>query len=449
MNAFESALGAAARDLVRAGDRVLVAASGGADSTALAAGLALQARALSIEIVLGHVDHQLRPDSADDAAVVQSLASKLGVGILLRAVIVPAGRGGLEERARVVRHAALREMAREARCTRIATGHTQDDQAETVLLRLTRGAGLAGLSAMAAQTLDDIPVLRPLLGLSRKSARDYCADRALSFVDDSTNADRRFARNRIRADVMPSLAALNPRVAEALARTAMQAAADETCLAALAERALENARRNDGFDRVVLAALPRPLLVRALRALYVAAHGNARRLSSRHLAALEKAAQGAGPASVDLPDGLVARARYDRFQIAPLTVVTSVDIFDPIAVPGPGSYLFGAVTLEIEEGAHGEVIIDTARVPMPWTLRALSPGDRFHPLGALGRRKLKEFLIDAKIPREARATFPILVDGYGNVVWVVGLRVSQAAAPPWTRPVSLRCSYGTAISARS
>lgn len=450
-DALLSSLGEAARRLLPRG-RVLVAASGGGDSTALAGGLVELAAELGVEVALGHVDHGLREGSAADAGVARALAARLGAPFGVRKVSVPPGRGGLEERARTARYAALAELAAELGCLALVTGHTRDDQAETVLLRLVRGAGTAGLAgipestplrALAGPGAPDVPVVRPLLGVSRAETRAWCAGRGFAFADDPTNHEPRFARNRLRAEVMPRLASLNPRASEALARAARHLAADERLLSHLAARALADATDAGGTSVAALLALPEPLRRRALRQLYAAARGDERRLSERHILSLERALSATGPHSVDLPGALVVAVAYGKVRVeegepesgrheppAPET---------PLRIDGPGAWTTRFGELSVSEGAEPRaLVVDVVRAPLPWTLRPRAPGDRFHPLGAPGSRKLKAFLIDARIPRAARASLSLVVDRDGRVVWIVGLRASQAAAPPWERPMSLR-----------
>jgi len=218
---------------VRAGDPLVVAFSGGADSLGLLALLArLPAeRRPALEAI--HVDHGLRPDSAAAAARALEAAGRLGVPARCVRVEV-RGRGGLEAAARTARYRAL---AREAAGRPIATAHTLDDQAETVLLRLVRGAGLRGVSGMRARArIAGAQILRPLLGVRRAALHRVVRALELPVVEDPSNADRRFARNRLRAEVIPPLERLAPGAIPAIARFAELAAADERYLARRAER---------------------------------------------------------------------------------------------------------------------------------------------------------------------------------------------------------------------
>jgi len=238
---------------------LLVACSGGADSTALLGLLALIRGADRLELTVGCVDHGLRDGSAAEALHVAGLAA--GLGLPLRTTRLSLAPGpGLPARARDARRAALRAMAGDAA---IALGHTQTDQAETVLMHATRGAGLDGLAAMPAW---DPPWLRPLLGAPRTETRALCGRLGLAFVDDPSNVDLRHPRVRVREQVLPALRVDNPRVDAALAALAAQAADADDALAAWAAAEVGARRRGpDLWALDGLAALPRAVRTRVLR----------------------------------------------------------------------------------------------------------------------------------------------------------------------------------------
>jgi tRNA(Ile)-lysidine synthase len=257
-------------DLLPAGSRVLLACSGGVDSTALALAAAARASDLSIEVVLGHVDHALRPDSAEDAGRVRALAEELEVpfhGARLPCLAAEIRALGLEAAARDARYRALEGLGAAGNCDRIATAHTQTDQAETILLRLARGAGPAALAgARRFRTLGAVRLVRPLLGVSRSATEALCAASGLSIARDPHNSDPRRARARLRALWPTLLTALGPHFEEALARSARIAADEDEVLKALTEEALAQAACDGGLDARALALLPAALARRCLLA---------------------------------------------------------------------------------------------------------------------------------------------------------------------------------------
>jgi tRNA(Ile)-lysidine synthase len=244
--------------LLRPGDAVVVAVSGGPDSVALLHGLALLARREGWKLQAAHLHHGIRGADADaDEDLVRTLSARLGVPLSLRRLDPEHLRGAsLEARARRVRYAFLHEVARRTGASRIATGHTRDDQAETVLLRLLRGSGARGLAGIRPRREDG--VVRPLILASRAEVIEFLARGGVAFREDATNRDPRFLRNRVRHEVLPLLRALSPRIEERLASLADSLRADADWI----ETSTARARREGGvapgspIHRAWLSALP-------------------------------------------------------------------------------------------------------------------------------------------------------------------------------------------------
>lgn len=256
---FERLLLEAARRLDLTGRRTLAAVSGGADSLALMVGLTR----LGLAVEVGIVDHGLREGSAAEAEGVAALARRLGLTAHIRRLALD-GRTGLEAAARDARYAALERLRAERSLDLVATGHTASDQAETVVLRLARGAALGGAAGILERRADG--VVRPLLGTTRQDTRAYVAAVGLQPLEDPMNTDPAYARVRVRRQVLPPLAeALGPGVERALARFAALAAEDDGLLQGLARTAFDRAARGDGtLDRVAVASLERPVRRRVL-----------------------------------------------------------------------------------------------------------------------------------------------------------------------------------------
>ncbi|MDG4835595.1 tRNA lysidine(34) synthetase TilS [Micromonospora sp. WMMD967] len=296
---------------------VLVACSGGADSLALAAATAFVAPRLGRGTVLVSVDHGLQGGSAERAEAVAAWARGAGFTAASVVRVEVAGRpGGPEAAAREARYEALVEAARQHGAVAVLTGHTRDDQAETVLLALARGAGPRGLAGMPARReLDGVPLLRPLLEIGRDETRAACAVLGLSPWQDPHNTDPSYARSRVRADLLPALVrALGPGVVDNLARTARLVAADNAALDELAATALAAARHPDGgLWAPALLALTPAVRGRVLHAWARELGAQAGALSHRHVGALDAlvtAWHGQGPA--DLPGGVRVLRRADR-----------------------------------------------------------------------------------------------------------------------------------------
>jgi tRNA(Ile)-lysidine synthase len=299
---------------VRPDGPVLVACSGGADSLALAAATAFVAPRLDRAAGLVTVDHGLQPGSAARAAEVVRWATEAGFAPVELATVTVRGPGGPEAAARVARYRALVEAARRQCASAVLLGHTRDDQAETVLLALARGAGPRGLAGMPVRRdLDGVTLLRPLLEVSRDQTRKACALLGLTPWDDPHNVDPSYARARVRADVLPVLVrALGSGVVENLARTAGLVAADNAALDALAGAALESARGAAGLAVPALAGLLPAVRSRVLHAWARELGASPAALSRRHVTALDALVSewhGQGP--VHLPGAITVRRQND------------------------------------------------------------------------------------------------------------------------------------------
>ncbi len=306
-NAVRASLG----DLT-AGELVLIACSGGADSLALAAAAAFVAPRLGLRAGGVTVDHGLQPGSDERAAWVTALLGQLGLDPVRNVAVTVAPAAGPEAAARVARYAALDAAVAEHDAAAVLLGHTLDDQAETVLLRLARGSGGRSLAGMPARRG---PYRRPLLAVRRDVTRAACAELGLESWQDPHNSDFRFARARVRHQALPALeAALGPGVAEALARTAIQLRTDAECLDELAF-AESGQLRGDcsdppGLDAGWLRALPAAIRMRVLRDAAIMAGCPHGALTAGHIEQIDALVSGwRGQRWVDLPGGLRARRR--------------------------------------------------------------------------------------------------------------------------------------------
>jgi tRNA(Ile)-lysidine synthase len=239
------------RGLLEGGERVIVACSGGPDSVAMAHVLSRLAEPLRLSLTIAVVDHGLR-DVAEEVALVRRLAEQLAVPCRVLSVHVPAS-GSLQASARDARYAALKGLAEELGASRVAVGHTRDDQAETVLERLFRGASVAGISGIVPKRGDG--VIRPLIDVRRANVVAHLTHHELTHASDPTNEDPRFRRARIRASLIPALEAEEPRIVEHLADLADDARAAEHLVSAAGRTLYEDARRGASHDALRVSAL--------------------------------------------------------------------------------------------------------------------------------------------------------------------------------------------------
>jgi tRNA(Ile)-lysidine synthase len=410
------------RKLLGPADHVLAAVSAGPDSTALVAALASLRDAGEIaELRALHVDHRLRPGGEEDAACARSACERLAVPF--ESVPVAVAPGNVQASARRARYAALRAAAARHGATRIATGHTRTDQAETVLLHLLRGAGARGIAGIPPRRG---AVVRPLIDRSREEGIAWIRALGLPWRDDPTNATPRYARNRLRQVAWPALLRLAPSAERALARAADLARADER---ALSRRARELLAAPAGVELAALRREPLAVRRRAVRALALrASRAAARALGADHVDAVLALARRRAPGRLSLPRGLEARCRYGRLDLvlAPAEGEAGAPP-EPVPVPGPGRYAVPAlgVAVEVEAGEAG--------APWPLVLRTRRAGDRFAPEGGSGTRKLKAWLIDRKVPREERDRLLVLAAADGRILAVPSLAARASGLAPGFR----------------
>lgn len=422
--------------MVAPGDTVLVAVSGGPDSTALLYLLRHLAPEWGLRLLALHVDHGLRPGSAAEAEHVRRLGARLDVPVATVAVRVERA-GSLEDAARRARYAALEAEADRAGAARIAVGHTLDDQAETVLMRVLEGTGLRGLAGIPPVRGR---VIRPLLEVRRSALRAALAEASLGWLDDPSNQDIRLLRNRIRLELVPRLGQTHGGdVAPALARLARRARQAVEALEAVAERELirlgEIGPDAVLLPRAALQALPAPVAVEVVRraAVRLGAGGAWRAWVHRGLRRLLVAP---APRPALLVGGVGVEVSGERVRIgarpAPGLAARRLEIPGAVTLPEINrrleARLVPAASYAVPRGPD-VVAFDAELVSGPLTVRARRPGDRFHPFGAGAERRLKTFLIDAGVPRWERDRVP-LVEAGGRIVWVAGLR--RAAAAPVT-----------------
>jgi tRNA(Ile)-lysidine synthase len=322
------------------GEGMLVAVSGGADSVALVSALDELVRGgrLGVNVTVAHLDHGLREESAKDADWVKALAESFKFEVVLgRAAVrerAAEASDNLEQAARRARYEFLAEAARRCGARVVLTGHTMDDQAETVMLRLMRGSGAEGLGGMeAVRALDESSghlLARPMLAWARRAeTEEYCRERGVEFRADEMNEDERYARVRVRRHLLPLMETFNPRVVEALARTAELLREDARTLRSAAEELLKRAseevmaKGSAGGASVagslsvdILKAAPVSLRRRALRLWLAERRGDNRRLELVHLLGIERLLAGErGGRRAELPDGSFVEVRRGRLQL--------------------------------------------------------------------------------------------------------------------------------------
>lgn len=429
--------------------RILVAVSGGPDSVAL---LDTLQRCASLpqqrwSLLIGHVNHGLRgEESEQDERFVRTMAKERGLDVEVARVDTAAHarkrRLSMETAARVLRYQALRSMLSAWPGDLITTGHTLDDQAETIILRLMRGTGITGLGGMRARSGE---VVRPFLGVRRETVLQAIQDRGLGYRLDSSNLDPRFARNRVRREVIPTLRAVQPRAIEVLGRTGQLLQLDSDFIEMetdLTVKLLEPARGDDEISASlgVWQALHPALQRHTLRRLITDLLGDSRDLDESHLAIMVTSLQRGDPVSGRLPRGLTVYVGPDRFTLRvgsqPPPSGPSVTYLD---VPGSAQLEGGGMTASVLEMSDREEIdrqvvvcgplhafCDAHALGTHLMVRSRLPGDRIRLLGG-GTRKLQDVFTDKHVPADARDRVPVVINDQ-HIVWVPGLVLDRRVA---------------------
>ncbi|HEX7406398.1 MAG TPA: tRNA lysidine(34) synthetase TilS [Candidatus Binatia bacterium] len=425
------------------GDRVLVAVSGGPDSVALLGALVTLTEALGVSLCAAHLNHGLRgEESLRDQRCAEDVAQRFGVPCVVGVADALHRGSNLEARARQQRYAFLSGAAGEQRCTKIATGHTMDDQAETMLMRLLRGTGSDGLAGILA--VREGSIIRPLIECSRAEVLAFLRARQLPFCEDSSNHDFRFLRNRIRHEVMPLLAAISPTARRNLAAAAEILGDEAAFLREHDARLLAVALAPDGSLAVpALVGAAAPLRARLVRAWLRERRGDLLGLSGTHFRAVVNLARGSRPnGRVRLPGGQWVVREYGCLRYPGGEELPVVET-EHLLVPGSTVCLQSGWRIGAELESFGEdwrrpmdlleAVADAAAVAVPLVVRTLRPGDRIQPLGVRGHRKLQDVMVDRKLPLQARRSCPV-VELDGEIFWVPGVvRSNRALVTPATR----------------
>jgi tRNA(Ile)-lysidine synthase len=424
--------------LLPAGSTVVAGVSGGPDSQALLHVLAELAKERDLRVYAAHLDHGLRPDSAEDAAFVAGECRRAGVPLVSERVDWTA-RGGpprtnVEAVARDVRYRFLSRVAGDLGAVP-AVGHHADDRVETFLVQLLRGAGPRGLSRPRFRREDGL--IRPLLEVRREEIVAFLAERDLPWREDPTNRDGSNLRSRLRAEVVPLLERESPALARLVGRTA-DLLAD---LDALAERLAADAARDltvrEGPGELVLdgpRARTYDAFVRTtlLRLGIGRVGGDPSAVGREALDAVSRAWEDGRVEVVELPGGITVVPEGPHLRLAgaspPLLETREIPVPARVSLPG------GSAHLTVEEAAPPAdprsvsgprtAWLDADRVQGPLVVRSRRPGDRYRPVGLAGSARLQDLLVDRKVPRPWRDTLPVLADDAG-IVWIPGFRVDR------------------------
>jgi len=433
---------------------VLVGVSGGADSMYLW----LTLMEAGYPVIVAHFDHQLRRESAEDAAWVQEQAKNRGCLFVMGRADVAAlaneMRGSLEEVAREARYRFLFETAERLHCQAVAVGHTADDQVETVLLHLLRGSGLSGLSGMRYRSFLEtfskkIPLVRPLLGVWRRDIEQFLRTREIHYRQDSSNLDVSFLRNRIRHVLLPHLETYNPQIRRLLWQMAFSLQMDWQIVEEVVAIAWKRCLVEHGDDLIIFSATrfwaeAEAVQSHLLRRAAILCSADKRGSDFQSLERARRFLGERSPGVIELQGKVQIALDAEHIYVTKLGQI-------PVSANWPAIQREALIRLEIpgqvdlERGwcleasvvedpsaawnqlgkTPYEVYLDGERLQSPLLVRARRPGDRFWPLGmSHGPMRLSDFMVNARLPRPARDTWP-LVFSAEDLVWVAGVRLAH------------------------
>ena len=400
-------------NLIQKGRRVLVALSGGPDSTALLVGLVQEGH----DVRAAHFDHALRPNSGQDAEFAAALCGRLGVALVAELRSEPLQRGSVQAAARAQRYAFLERARVATGADVVALAHIADDVVEGAVMHMLRGCGIAGLRGMPAQRG---VFVRPLLNVWRADVRTFLALRSIASLEDPSNSDASYARVRMRTQLLPALERDRPGIVRRLHSVATRAAHLQAEIAAEAQKLIDS-------PRSALARANNAVSAETLRHLYVRAGGAEPALSRAHIEAMRRLlSPGRGGRGVDLPGGF-------RFRV----VGETVEVFRS-STPHEDPQLYIRACRGCD--SHGAIHL---KAGLDLKLGYRKPGLRLRPQGGRGTRKLQDLFVDARVPREDRDFWPLVFAGE-QLAWVPGLAVdANLAARPGESALHVSVSIGS------
>lgn len=440
--------------MLSSGGTVIASISGGPDSIALLHVLHRLSAEFRVKLHVFHVDHGLRGEESEaDARFVREFADRLGWDstiVSLGPDVLRRMHGSLQAAARAVRIRELQSLSARIGSAVVATGHNQNDQAETVLMRLLRGSGVRGLSGVhPVRAVDGLTFIRPLLGVSRQAVEEYCHAHELSPRTDRSNLSQDYLRNRIRLDLIPKLIReYNPALVPTLSSVSEILRDEEAWLGVQAKEAY--ARCRTAASGIVLSgeavlAEPVALARRVVRMAFEEAAKEPVDIDLLHVNRVLELMGESGSKELHLPRGVRVICEYgscsfsvDRDSVHEVaTAEWPLSLTETTAIP--------ELNLKVkprwayDSDGPWEATFDLDRLPGPLSIRYRRPGDRIWPVGMAGSKKLQDIMVDAKVPVRARGRVPLLVSG-DQVLWVIGLRLDRRylASAGTSTPLTLK-----------
>jgi len=434
-------------NLLAGAEKVLLGVSGGPDSLAMLDLFFKYRNYFGIKIAAVHLDHLFRDESASEADFVEKKAAELEIDFYRKKVDVPKisaeEKLSPEAAARQERFKFFREIYFKENFDLLALAHHRDDQVETVLLNIFRGAGLRGLSGIEKRlSINGVEIIHPLLNLNKEEILNYCRENELEPRIDKSNQQNIYIRNIIRNKILPIIEQeINPSVREVIARNAELIGEEENYLNLKAQEKFEKAliemdEQSLSLDLEKLQKMHQVIRRRVLRTAFESVNQSMDDFYLEHILELEKlledSATGRG---IDLPAETRAEISYGKLLFLKGESIENILIEDKLELSLNEKHFFEtafSISAEIADKEDitlnadpNRAVVDYKKVNLPIYIRYREAGDSFIPLGMQGRKKLKDFLIDEKVPRFKRDKILLLVDAENNIIWVAGYRIAE------------------------
>jgi len=435
--------------MIAEGDAVLIGISGGIDSITLLYSLYFLSDKLKCSLIVAHANHGLRGEQSDrEAEFVRKIADELKLPFVIEKIDVLGymGEKGLSKQAaaRELRYDFFERAAKNTSANKIALGHNADDQAETVLMRLLRGSGASGIAGMRA-VRDKI--IRPLIEIKRDEITEFVKEKRLRYVEDPSNLEPYYLRNKIRLNLIPLLKEeYNPNIVDTLRETAEIIRDEDEFLESYCSTILSDIIQSKGNEAIEIDVLKLKnfhiaIKRRIIRIVLKMLKGDLLKISVVHVEEiLNSINKGFSGKSLNLPDGICVLYEYDKlklFREAEVEEEAEVRFDIPLKIPGetilsaPEYKFIAEIISPVDFAAAGfslrnkfTAFFDMDKLKGALRVRNRVNGDIFHPSGMKGSKKLKEFFIDEKIPRRERDSIPLIVSG-DIILWIVGERTAD------------------------
>lgn len=416
-------------------DKVVVAVSGGSDSVGLLH-LLMELKKFNLSLVVAHLNHKLRGIESDrDAEFVEKVVRDTDFQFEYKEVDTEKykrkNKLSMEDAGRRLRYEFFNEVLEKYNANKIATAHTLDDQAETVLMRIIRGSGTLGLSGIPPISNN---IIRPLINISRSEIREYLKSKHFNWVEDSSNVSREFRRNKIRSELMPLLTEYNPSIQDTLARSAEILRIESDYTRSEVEKIFDKiiSKKSIGLIGKIKKYLKiqKALRLGIIRKCVEELKGDLHGISAKHLLSIDRVlSSDSSSAEIDLPGNLFFAKGYKVFCI---TNKENLEKDYTYVIENEGKWRFSPIlTVELnysdDNSSWGDERVghfSLKKVRFPIKIRNFRPGDRFVPLGMRRFKKIKDFFIDEKVPRFVRKNIPILETKDG-IIWIGGLRIDN------------------------